>query len=93
MEIASQSKERVGSCNPINTEESGAGLGKHGAVCMVEDQLTEECALLDVLMTEEEHDTIRVPLKAPLFYFHEDKDVWVTATDISEFLRGACANV
>ncbi|XP_021737611.1 uncharacterized protein LOC110704139 [Chenopodium quinoa] len=39
------------------------------------------------------YDTTSVLLKASMFNFDSDKQIWVTATDVHEFLRGSWANV
>ena len=88
----SQNKERVSSCD-IRVEESYSSYDNMNIDGSNIANLSENCELLHIVMTDEKHDAIKVVLKAPLFYFEEDKDVWVTSTDISEFLRGACANI
>lgn len=88
----SQNKERVSSCD-VRIDESDASYEKMKIDGGNIENLGEACELLHVVMTDEKHDTIKVVLKAPLFYSEEDKDIWVTSTDISEFLKGECANV
>ncbi|CAO2820935.1 unnamed protein product [Amaranthus hypochondriacus] len=95
LKTLSQSKEQVGSCDPYRSQESGAGLDNQLALFDVGDldMDTSEIALLKMIMLEENPDTITVPIKAPLLYYQENKDIWVTSNDISEMMNGAWLNV
>uniref|UniRef100_A0A803MT75 Ubiquitin-like protease family profile domain-containing protein n=1 Tax=Chenopodium quinoa TaxID=63459 RepID=A0A803MT75_CHEQI len=59
------------------------------------DTFGEGCELLYWLMNSDDakYDTTSVLLKASMFNFDSDKQIWVTATDVHEFLRGSWANV
>ena len=59
------------------------------------DTFGEGCELLYWLMNSDDakYDTTSVLLKASMFNFDSDKQIWVTATDVREFLRGSWANV
>ncbi|XP_021744979.1 uncharacterized protein LOC110710949 [Chenopodium quinoa] len=59
------------------------------------DTFGEGCELLYWLMNSDDakYDTTLVLLKASMFNFDSDKQIWVTATDVREFLRGSWANV
>lgn len=89
--IQSQNKEGVSSCDP-KTEGSTTVRFEDLVGNNIVEKLTEECELLFFRMSVEK-DTVSVSLAASLFYFPNDKEVWVTSNDISEFLRGAWANV
>lgn len=57
------------------------------------DMDTSECALFKMIMLEENPDTVTVPIKAPLLYYQENKDIWATSKDISEMTNEVWLNV
>jgi len=69
----SKSKEVADSWYP-RTEESDVHIDKNTSAD-VDDNLTEECSLLDILLVEEKKDTWGVSLKASLLYSQTDTDV------------------
>ncbi|XP_021771111.1 uncharacterized protein LOC110735232 isoform X2 [Chenopodium quinoa] len=90
-----QTKEKVDSCGPINSEHStikGKGITIPENIV---ESLGEQCSMLYYCMTlgSGDYDTTTIPLKAPLFYQKEDTQIYVTSDDISELLRGAWANI
>ena len=68
-------------------------MGERGIIVASEHVSSPECELLQMLMVEENHDTIRVPLKGSTLNLKEDEVVWVTSVDVNELLRGAWINV
>jgi len=89
----SLNRERVSSCDPRIEADSG----ETNQDVLVDgdggEEVGESCELLRTVMKDEQHDTVMVPLKAPLFYFDSDRDIMVSSLDISEFLERDCANI
>ena len=86
----------MGSCDPLRTQESEPGIEVHERQMIVASERldrTPQCDLLNMLMVDESHDTVRVPLKGSMLYLKEDQVVWVTSLDVNELIRGACINV
>ena len=88
---ASQSKEGVGSCDPLRTQDSQRTVNPTSQMGALSD--LPECDLLYMLMTEDEHESVCVSFKAPTLYLQEDQHIYVTPTDVDELVRGVCINV
>uniref|UniRef100_A0A803KUY6 Ubiquitin-like protease family profile domain-containing protein n=1 Tax=Chenopodium quinoa TaxID=63459 RepID=A0A803KUY6_CHEQI len=90
-----QSKEGDDSCG-VKSRQSAI---KPTKFLPLEDKIVgtfgEVCELLYWLMNSDDakYDKTSVLLKASMFNFDSDKQIWVTATDVREFLRGSWANV
>uniref|UniRef100_A0A803N632 DUF8039 domain-containing protein n=1 Tax=Chenopodium quinoa TaxID=63459 RepID=A0A803N632_CHEQI len=88
-----EANEKVDSCGVKSRQSTTKGFA------LLDDSivgsLSECCEMLYWCMSSDidKYDTITVSLKAPYFYQNEDKKTFVTATDVSELLRGAWANV
>lgn len=84
----------MGSCDPLRTLESELEVHEHVMIVASERvDRTPQCDLLNMLMVDENHDTVSVPLKGSMLYLKEDQVVWVTSLDVNELITGACINV
>ncbi|XP_021716691.1 uncharacterized protein LOC110684559 [Chenopodium quinoa] len=93
-----QTKEKVDSCGPINSEHStikGKGITIPENIVESLGEQSVLCCIIIACMTSGsgDYDTTTIPLKAPLFYQEEDTQIYVTSDDVSELLRGAWANI
>ncbi|XP_021843202.1 uncharacterized protein [Spinacia oleracea] len=91
-------KETVDSCG-YKSGESSTVKGKGGKCSELSEKIVEilgdYCSMLYYYMIsgEGDYDTTSISLKAPLFYQDQDKQFFLTSTDVYEFLREAWANV
>ena len=85
----------MGSCDR-KTQESTTKSKKAGLVHDAIQGLGPSCKYLQFIMTsapDDIYDNTTIPLAASVWHSDFDQETYITASDIGEFLRGACLNI